>query len=332
MNNGSPLPAAPPPRLRGIGPLFSAAWSVVRARGLAIVATACLAWFLFAVVASILLSLVVDVPRFNALYENVLSATSNPLAATTINQDLDQLVGGNWLRYGWAGLFAVGLVLLLVYLLCAATASIAVTEQAYAWLEQGRKASVLQGLRRGAARALPGTAILGAYYLVIATIMLLGMAIGGVAGYFLGRALTGGEESLAPGFAALGGVFLGLLAGTAGAVWVYTIWSVSPYAVALSARPWTALGQSRRLTQGNRLEVFIRLLLVTLAATFALAVLTLPFDFLIGLIPLTLGGIAPLLVVLYLRIVISALSPLITTSSLMTMYVDLGGDAAPPSA
>jgi hypothetical protein len=135
-----------------------------------------------------------------------------------------------------------------------------------------------------------------------------------------------GDEPLAEIVAAVGGGLLGFLAAAGVAAWVYTIWSVSPYAVALSSRPWGALGQSQRLTRGNRLDVFIRVLLVTLAVAMALAVATLPVDLLLGLLPFAGGGIVSLLLALYVRAMISALSPLVTTSSLMTMYVDLGGE------
>lgn len=323
----SAYPQGAPKRLRSIGNLFAATWSIIRARGLAIVATALIVWLSFAVVAAVLVNTFIDVAAFGEIF-SILTSSLSPESLSEIekiNEQWEALISGEWLLHGWSGLAVLGLVLLFLYLLAVVIASISVTDQSYSWLVLGRRANLFSTLGKGLKRAVPGAAILGAYYLAIFVVVVGGMTAGGFAGYFVVAAVTGGDSGIAEVAAVAAGAVLGLVGGIAVSLWLYTVWAVSPYAVALSSHPWSSLGQSRKLTKGSRLDVFIRVLIVTIIVGITLSIIAAPFDFLIGLVPLTAGGLGPLLLVLYLRSVISALSPLVTTASLMSMYVDLGG-------
>jgi len=312
--------------LRGLGPLFTAAWSVVKNRGLTIVSTAATVWIFFSLVAALLVFWTVDIARLNAIYSNIMGVSSAILDAASVQADIDTLLSGSWLYFGWSSLLPVGLILFFLYTLTAAVASIAITDQSYFWLERGQKLSIFRGLRAALGRAVPGAVILGAYYLSVTFSVLFFMGLGGVLGFIGASAFVSDSGDIIIVLVAAAGIILGSVAGIGVAVWLYTVWSVSPYALALSTRPWSALSQSRKLTRGNRLDVLIRIILVTLLVGVILYAITFPFDVALGFIPLASGGLGVIALVLYVRVLLSALSPLVTTASLMTMYVDLGGD------
>lgn len=320
-------PSVQPPSallLRNLSGLWGAATSVVRARGMAIVGTALLVWSVFAGVLILVVRANVNVSEASRLYEQLV----NPNAILEIDATqsaAQEIASGTWLFHGWGGV-ATGLVLLVVlYLLCATTANIAVTEQSYAWLTDQRKASFAGSLVRALRRSLPGSIILAIYLSVVVLLVAATTAVGGVGAYMALSTLVPDASLIVQTATTLVFATLGLMAGAAIAVWVYTVWSVSPYAVALSPHPWSALSQSQALTKGHRLDVFIRLLLVLVVVGVLTAVLSLPFDALLGVLPFVVGGIAPFAIAMYLRVAISAVSPLISTAALLSVYLDLGG-------
>lgn len=268
----------------------------------------------------------VDVARLSAIYSNLTETSTVILDSGSVQADLDALFSGDWLYFGWGGLGLVGLALFFLYILTAAIASIAITDQSYFWLQRGQKLNVFSGLRAALGRAAPGSVILGVYYLTVTFSVLLSMAAGAGVGFLAASAFVSDIGDIIVVLAAAVGILLGSFVGIGIAIWLYTVWSVSPYALALSSRPWSALGQSQKLTRGNRLDVLIRIILITLVVAIALYLVTLPLDIALGFVPLAPGGFVVLAVILYARILLSALSPLVTTASLMTMYVDLGGE------
>lgn len=298
--------------------------SVVRARGLAIVGTALLVWSAFAGVLLFVVRANVNLLEAERLYGQLVDPNAIlELGAT--QSAAQEVVSGSWLFHGWNGLAAGLAFLVVLYLLCASTANIAVTEQSYAWLTDQQKASFTGCLVRALRRSIPGSVILAVYLSVVVALAIAGAAVGGFGAYAVLGALVPDASLVMQTATTLVFAALGLMAGTALAVWVYTIWSVSAYAVALSPRPWSALSQSQTLTKGHRLDVFIRLLIVLLVVGLLTAVLSLPFDALLGALPFVVGGLAPFAIALYLRVSISAISPLISTASLLSVYLDLGG-------
>lgn len=320
---------APPRHLRPLGAFAKESWNTLRYRGGAIISIAVLVWIVFAVYATALIQWSVDLPRVGSIYSRLLdtSVASNPGA---LNQDVEAFVSGDWLKAGWWGLVVALLCLAGGYLLSSAVATIAVTHQSYAWMAQRKRLHPLTSIRYGLRRALPGASLLGTYLVAVICVVVTLLTFGAALGIFLADIFLTAEPAAQIAAGLIGGL-LGGVFGIVMAIWVYTRWSLSPYAVALSSNPWTGLRQSARLTKGHRLDVLIRLILVLVAVGFALAAISLPVDLILGFLPLMSSALLPLVLVLYVRIIISALSPLLSAASFTTMYVDLGGDTSSSS-
>lgn len=321
--------SASPQRLRDIGAYFSAAFSTLRHRGGPIVSIAVGVWLIAGAVMAALVVLTVDSARMLAVLRESSTLSNEAIGDSGIyvgssasGLSVDEFLSGEWLNFGWGGLIAAVVLATLCYFYASGVCSVAITDQAFRWTFLGEKARVGSSLLWGLKRGLPAFVYLVVLSLV-GIILIFGFAaLGGFAGYAIGLSTSSSFWGVV---LMVLGVVVGAVVGVAFFFWFYVVFSVSPYAIALSDSPWKGMLISARLTKRSRWALWGRIILTLILVAVTLSVVSLPLDVMSAVLPSVAPSITTLAALLILRMLISALGSALSVSSLATTYVDLGG-------
>lgn len=296
--------------LRGLTALFLTAFQIVKARGLNMLLLSFSVWFFWGLAGVASLLALVNVGEVNKVREVFFNVFTGQVVWEEAERTLSSL---QLLKYSLDLSILVLSLLGIFYFIVVSLTHTAVSHQAYCFLEAGRRASYRESLLHALHRVVPGSSLLLFWYLICFGSVLFSIGILGYLPWLFTSNIW---------FSLLGGL-VGLLVGLVCAVWLYTRWSLSGYAVALSKRPWGALSLSSRLTKGSRWAVFGRVVLIAFTVALVISTLSAPLDLVSSVVP---WGFALLLIFLVFRVLLSAVSGALTAAASTSMYLDLGGD------
>jgi len=297
-------------KLRDIPSLAAAGVKVAKARWKTMLALSTLVWSLWASVVAAAVAISIDVGSVSRKYTEITAFVSDPEKTEDV---LASIFSINFLKSGGGVFFACVVLVAIGYFLAASVANTALAYQAYRFLTFSEKAGFWVSLRHALKRAAPGSVLISFWYLVCFSLVILGGFIFGVASFF----------ATENAWFAVAASLVGVLGGLILSIWLYTRWSLTGYAVALSQHPWLGLAVSSRITRGSRWGVLGRIVLISLVVSIIVSALGAPFNVLVSFLPF---GYVLLFSLLLVRVMLSAVSGVLTGATSTSMYLDLGGD------